>query len=239
MTQSFHIAAKPRGFTLVELTIAIAVIAILAVITVVAYNGVQERTRHAAYLSALDSYEQLLRSYKAARGSYPATVRVEADGITEIATSAKGGTGAMACLGDPSRDYLATSGISANTCLAGDLRLQSPTTGSLSFSGNVAQVSPEINDALTAVSAPLPSVPNLPKPVIGTGLNVPIGDMTLSSNSFVTRGIIYRSQQKADGTSQATSLLFFNYGEYDCGRFLRWNGTLNGQKISICASILT
>ena len=36
---------KSRGFTIVELLIVIVVIAILAAITVVAYNGIQNRER--------------------------------------------------------------------------------------------------------------------------------------------------------------------------------------------------
>lgn len=45
---------KPRaGFTIVELLIVIVVIAILATITIVAYNGIQDRARTSAMTSAL------------------------------------------------------------------------------------------------------------------------------------------------------------------------------------------
>lgn len=39
------LAARPKGFTLVELLIVIVVIAILAAISVVAYNGIQTRAK--------------------------------------------------------------------------------------------------------------------------------------------------------------------------------------------------
>ena len=37
--------AQQRGFTIVELLIVVVVIAILAAITIVAYNGIQDRTK--------------------------------------------------------------------------------------------------------------------------------------------------------------------------------------------------
>lgn len=45
--------ARPKGFTIVELLIVIVVIAILAAITVVAYNGSQQRARNAARLDTV------------------------------------------------------------------------------------------------------------------------------------------------------------------------------------------
>lgn len=59
------------GFTLVELTIAIAVIGILATISVVSYNGVQERTRDARRKSDLATIIEGLDLYYNKHGKYP------------------------------------------------------------------------------------------------------------------------------------------------------------------------
>ena len=45
---------KVKGFTLVELLIVIVVIAILAAISIVAYNGIQQRSRDSAATKVAD-----------------------------------------------------------------------------------------------------------------------------------------------------------------------------------------
>ena len=61
-----------RGFTIVELLIVIVVIAILASITIVAYNGIQNRAQNARMLSAFDAYEKAIRMYAINNnGEYP------------------------------------------------------------------------------------------------------------------------------------------------------------------------
>jgi prepilin-type N-terminal cleavage/methylation domain-containing protein len=62
---------KHSGFTIVELLIVIVVIAILAAITIVAYNGVQERARFATYRSDIASINKAVLMYYADNGSYP------------------------------------------------------------------------------------------------------------------------------------------------------------------------
>ena len=63
---------KPRsGFTIVELLIVIVVIAILAAISIVAYNGIQERARFAKIQSELNSYVKGLSSIVIKDGAYP------------------------------------------------------------------------------------------------------------------------------------------------------------------------
>lgn len=61
------------GFTLVELLIVIVIIAILAAITVVAYNGIQTRAIASGNISNFQTYQNLIEQYKAVNGSYPST----------------------------------------------------------------------------------------------------------------------------------------------------------------------
>ena len=60
-----------KGFTIVELLIVIVVIAILAAITVVAYNGIQERARDADRKSGITSLQKALELYHIDNGGYP------------------------------------------------------------------------------------------------------------------------------------------------------------------------
>lgn len=61
------------GFTIVELLIVIVVIAILATVTVVAFNGVRERARDSRIRSDIANVNKLILQYYAENGSYPAT----------------------------------------------------------------------------------------------------------------------------------------------------------------------
>ena len=69
------------GFTIVELLIVIVVIAILAAITVVAYNGLQARSQDASRTADVKNILKVLEAYKIENGQYP------------VATSSTGNSG--------------------------------------------------------------------------------------------------------------------------------------------------
>lgn len=64
-------SASRRGFTIVELLIVIVVVAILAAITSVAYNGVQARARDAVRIQKLTAITKAIEMYYVDNGRYP------------------------------------------------------------------------------------------------------------------------------------------------------------------------
>lgn len=60
-----------KGFTIVELLIVIVVIGILAAITIVAYNGIQKRTRDSTRTADTTGVMKAIEMYKAINGTYP------------------------------------------------------------------------------------------------------------------------------------------------------------------------
>lgn len=59
------------GFTIVELLIVIVIVAILAAITITAYNGIQQRARNTQRQSDLSQIAKLLELYYVDNGAYP------------------------------------------------------------------------------------------------------------------------------------------------------------------------
>ena len=80
------------GFTIVELLIVIVVIAILAAITIVAYNGIQSRSRDTKRTQDVAQIQKALELYRVKNGSYPPT------GATTAANLPNGFPGLYGCV---------------------------------------------------------------------------------------------------------------------------------------------
>lgn len=64
-------AQKQRGFTIVELLIVVVVIAILAAITIVSYNGITQQAENTKTVNGVSQYARLVQSYAVKTGLYP------------------------------------------------------------------------------------------------------------------------------------------------------------------------
>lgn len=71
-SRSVYVPAA-RGFTIVELLIVIVVIAVLAAISIVTYQGVQDRANNAAVKADLSNNAKKLLEYQTVHGRYPLT----------------------------------------------------------------------------------------------------------------------------------------------------------------------
>lgn len=93
-----------RGFTIVELLIVIVVIAILAAISIVAYNGVQARTNNTAAATAAENVAKKLDIYNSINSSYPAVGQSILSQLANDASSSLTGSGITLSNANPSGD---------------------------------------------------------------------------------------------------------------------------------------
>lgn len=102
---------KVRGFTIVELLIVIVVIGILAAITIVAFNGIQQRARDAQRQSTINQFKKSLGLYKVDKGVYPYVyIASQPQGVNDPS-----GNWPVANLNGVSRQMLIAPGASAGT----------------------------------------------------------------------------------------------------------------------------
>ena len=112
-----------RGFTIVELLIVIVVIAILAAISIMAYNGIQDRARETGVKSELTLAAKQLELDRSTSGRYPATKEAIADGnglgnsngttAFQYTVSADGSTYCLSGVADDKAFYLSSTNKSA------------------------------------------------------------------------------------------------------------------------------
>ena len=83
----FTTNSNNRGFTLVELLIVIVIIAILAAISIVAYNGIQQRARDSAAAEAASQLSTKVEAWNSIVGTYPTDTQVRSENLATVPTT--------------------------------------------------------------------------------------------------------------------------------------------------------
>lgn len=89
---------KRNGFTIVELLIVIVVIAILADITIVAYNGIQARARTSAGMSLAGNIVKKAEVFNTVNSSYQTYCQLTTNTMVPTGTTPTTGTGPGTCV---------------------------------------------------------------------------------------------------------------------------------------------
>lgn len=178
------------GFTLVELLIVIVVIAILAAITLVAYNGIQDQAKNAALLSGIDTLEKALIMYEEENGSYPVPTDLPPQ------TGSTNGSGSIACLQPTNGGWPAQDTLSSSQC---------STIGGAQ--PNYIGYSPVVIQALKTELGSIPDTSNYTVSVTNDGV------------PFAGRGIIYAGSPPDSDDPHGSALLgYIIRGNQTCGR---------------------
>lgn len=107
-----------KGFTIVELLIVIVVIAILAAISIVAYNGIQQRSHTTSSKTAAENLAKKVEAFNAVNSVYPTsnTAALMTTALNALSDSSLTGSGIT--IGTPTATT-ADSVVQLRTCAAG------------------------------------------------------------------------------------------------------------------------
>jgi prepilin-type N-terminal cleavage/methylation domain-containing protein len=106
-------AKQTQGFTIVELLIVVVVIAILAAITIISYNGIQSRAKTSASLATYGSIRDKTAAWNTLLGTYPDLAQLRTNSLSPPDIDTPGGaTGPVeAKLPDPGMAMGATMDV--------------------------------------------------------------------------------------------------------------------------------
>lgn len=141
---------KLKAFTLLELIVAMAIIAVLIGLSVVGINTVQRSTRDTERLSAMNDLVLEIESYYGVNGAYPSltvagnvftiggaggrTVTVDGGATVNLAGTTATGTDYCYDLGTSGASY--SIGVSLENKTAGEFRKSGPTVADCSLTAS-------------------------------------------------------------------------------------------------------
>lgn len=131
---------RANGFTIVELLVVIVVLAILAAITLVSYNGIQDKAKSTTIRSNLSNVAKQLTIYNIDNGKYP-TLAAEFKAATDASSWNRTGSDPYFWLGYCSNGtdwglYARQAGTAQWFIVGSKISLQESATAGTASSGN-------------------------------------------------------------------------------------------------------
>lgn len=118
-----------KAFTIVELLIVIVVIAILTTVTVVAYNGIQNRAKSSSGLSLINFIGKKAEAYNTVNNSYPSYCQLITNSLSP--TGAGSGVGVGTCAAGGSSAGLESKIDTPNSMSSTDVTSTTAANGSV------------------------------------------------------------------------------------------------------------
>lgn len=229
---------RKTGFTIVELLIVVVVLAILATLSIVAYNGVIDRARASRFSSAVDSVQKTLVAAKSVGTPFPNNVD------TTTLPSSQANSVAGYCLGGP---FPAASPFGEGECVY--LKVKNKATGQVVLESRSAmlidtatpssgpdKVNSAVNQQFKDILAELPKTDDLR--VDETYEYEENGTWYVSE--YHRRGVSYTVNVLNGGKTLEGFILWSFVGESGtCGRGEKQVNTMGAAKISSCTIHIT
>lgn len=214
-----------NGFTIVELLIVVVVIAILATITLVAYNGIRERANASSMVSDLANNSKKLEIFYVDNNHYPSTV----DDATWINANLSGASGQAS--NGATYEYTPSSALDAYTQTISK--------------GGVLYVNTNTNTTAVNQGSSGGSTPSAPTAgsITATSFNVFLSEVSGATSYDITcaRNTVLTTTPITTGTATTTtfSRTGMNAGTiYYCGYTPKF-GSVAGNSSSVSSSITT
>lgn len=157
MIKGWEIKNTQIGFTIVELLIVVVVIAILAAITVISYNGISQQAKTSASLSTAEQVRTKATVWSTLTGSYPDLAQLRTNSMTPPDIDTAGGAAGPveAKLSSPSAAMGAT--INIERADSGKTVYYAPCWDGTKLSGaNIEYWDYTLNEAVAIISGDCP-----------------------------------------------------------------------------------
>lgn len=245
-----------RGFTLVELIVVIAVIGILATITIVGFSRYQADTRDAKRVSSITTIAEALEKYYDKNGEYPSCSTLTSSSVTSdalqgvnasVLVAPQAGTGvsnSLSCnvLSTSSADFFEYQGDGSSTCLTGSSCLAYTLRYKEEATGTIKELESRRQTSVATSNVPVVSLGTIAADSVGltwtATANATSYSIQRATNSGFTTGLATSTASSTSTTVtglSSTTQYYFRVAGVANGITGSWSDSVNATTLAVGA----